>query len=264
MTENEAKAFLKIEKQCINRNCDRNCAKCDIVQKVEDLNSAYDTAIKALEEIQQYRAIGTIEELQKAEKEENILKFYYCDSEDSYLVGLRIENCYYAHYIDGIWVFDMSRYLPWGKHVVDDTTAWKEYTYPSEPREISFSEWLNGFIKKECGGTPEECRAAMKKQNVNEELESHDEKHSLECCISLMQEIVNEFAEWYRWQHGEDAIKELDAEERFCFRKSYFCIVQELFLLCTRHSGGTSTRAKCEQLGVDSAEEIEFDWRDEE
>lgn len=113
-------------------------------------------------------------------------------------------------------------------------------------------------------GTVEECRAAMEKQNVNKELESHDEKHILECCISLMQEMVNEFAEWYRWQHGEDAIDELDEEERFCFRKSYFRIVQELFLLGTNHSGGTSTRAKCEQLGVDSAEEIEFDWSDEE
>lgn len=113
-------------------------------------------------------------------------------------------------------------------------------------------------------GTPEECRAAVEKQNVNKELESHDEKHILECCISLMQELVNEFAEWYRWQHGEDAIEELDEEERFCFRKSYFRIVQELFLLGTNHSGGTSTRAKCEQLGVDSSEEIEFDWSDEE
>ena len=68
-------------------------------------------------------------------------------------------------------------------------------------------------------GTVEECRAAMEKQNVNKELESHDEKHILECCINLMQEVVNEFAEWYRWQHGEDAIDELDEEERFCFRK---------------------------------------------
>ena len=114
-------------------------------------------------------------------------------------------------------------------------------------------------------GTPEECRAAMEKQNsTNKELESHDEKHTLECCISLMQELVNEFAEWYRWQHGEDAIEGLDEEERFCFRKSYFCVVQELFLLGTNHSGGTSTRAKCKQLGVDSAEEIKFDWSDEE
>lgn len=113
-------------------------------------------------------------------------------------------------------------------------------------------------------GTPEECRATVEKQNVNKELESHDEKHILECCISLMQEMVNEFAEWYRWQHGEDAIKELDEEERFCFRESHFRIVQKLFLSGTHHSGGTSTRAKCEQLGVDSSEEIEFDWSDEE
>ena len=80
------------------------------------------------------------------------------------MVGLRIDNFYYAHYIDGRWVFDMSRHLPWGEHVVDDTSAWKEHTYPSEPKEINFSEWLNGFIKKECGGTPEECRAAVEKQ----------------------------------------------------------------------------------------------------
>lgn len=40
-------------------------------------------------------------------------------------------------------------------------------------------------------GTPEECRAAVEKQNVNKELESHDEKHILEYCISLMQEVVN-------------------------------------------------------------------------
>ena len=113
-------------------------------------------------------------------------------------------------------------------------------------------------------GTPEECRAAVKKQNVNKELESHDEKHILECCISLMQEMVHEFAEWCRWQHGENAIEELDEEERFCFRKSYFSIVQKLFLSGTNHSGGTSTRAKCGQLGVDSTEEIEFDWSDEE
>lgn len=114
-------------------------------------------------------------------------------------------------------------------------------------------------------GTVEECQEAMKKQNsTNKELESHDEKRILECCISLMQEMVNEFAEWYRWQHGEDAIEELDEEERFCFRKSYFRIVQELFLLGTNHSGGTSTRAKCEQLGVDSSEEIEFDWSEED
>lgn len=138
----------------------------DSFYEMDEMHDAAQIAIKALEEIQQYRAIGTVEELQKAEKEEDILKFYYCDSEDNYLVGLRIGNFYYAHYIDGRWVFDMSRHLPWGKHVVDDTAAWKEYTYPSEPREINFSEWINGFIKKECGGTPEECRVAVEKQTA--------------------------------------------------------------------------------------------------
>ena len=113
-------------------------------------------------------------------------------------------------------------------------------------------------------GTPEECRAAVEKQKDDKELESHDEKHTLKSCISLMQEMVNEFAEWYRWQHGENAIEELDEEELFCIRKTYFRIVQELFLLGTNHSGGTSTRAKCEQLGVDWSEEIEFGWSDED
>lgn len=113
-------------------------------------------------------------------------------------------------------------------------------------------------------GTPEECQTAVEKQNANKELESHDEKHILECCISLMKEMVNEFAEWYRLQHGEDAIEELYEEDRFFFKKSYFRIVQELFLLGTNHSGGTSTRAKCEQLGVDSSEEIEFSFGGDE
>lgn len=62
MTENEAKSFMLIEKECINRDCNRNCAKCDIVQEVDNLNNAYDTSIKALEEVQKYRQIGTVEE----------------------------------------------------------------------------------------------------------------------------------------------------------------------------------------------------------
>lgn len=131
--------------------------------------------------------------------------------------------------------------------IIKDVT-WKDFgRHPDFPeaREAAIQA-LNEVEEYRAIGTPEECRAAMEKQN------------------STNKELVNEFAEWYRWQHGEDAIEGLDEEERFCFRKSYFCVVQELFLLGTNHSGGTSTRAKCEQLGVDSAEEIEFDWSDEE
>lgn len=113
-------------------------------------------------------------------------------------------------------------------------------------------------------GTPEEFRAAVEKQNANKELESHDEKHILECCISLMQELVGKFEEWYEYAHGEDAIRELDEVERFYYRMSYFSIVQELFLFRTSHSGGTSTRAKCKQLGVDWSDGIEFSFGGDE
>ena len=50
MTWNEAKKYMLIEKECINRDCNRDCANCDIVQNVEDLNNAYDVAIKVLEQ----------------------------------------------------------------------------------------------------------------------------------------------------------------------------------------------------------------------
>lgn len=196
MTENEALEALKLE-----GGLEITGRPIRVAQFFEGI----EVAIKALEEVRQYRAIGTPEELKAA------MKYVYLAKKHG-TVGQVIENC----------------------------------------------------VKYEEIGTPEECRAAMEKQNANKELESHDEKHILECCISLMKEMVNEFAEWYRWQHGEDAIEELDEEERFCFKKSYFRIVQELFLLGTNHSGGTSTKAKCEQLGVDSSEEIEFDWRNEE
>lgn len=149
--------------------------------------------------------------------------------------------------------------------IIKDVT-WKDFgRHPDFPkaREAAIQA-LNEVEEYRAIGTPEECRAAMEKQNINKELESHDEKHILECCISLMQELVGKFEEWYEYVHGEDAIKELCEDEKFCYRMSYFNIVQKLFLLGTNHSGGTSTRAKCEQLGVDSAEEIEFDWSDEE
>ena len=204
MTENEAVYCLKADSESHSEVCE----ECDLYGLVgcdHCQNDAIEFAIKALEEVQQYREIGTPEELMRGKRYMNIAKHHG-------IIGQVIDEC----------------------------------------------------VAYEAIGTPEECRAAVEKQNVNKELESHDEKHILECCISLMQELVNEFAEWYRWQHGEDAIEELGEEERFCFRKSYFRIVHELFLLGTNHSGGTSTRAKCEQLGVDSSEEIEFDWSDEE
>ena len=130
----------------------------------KDSAEACDMAISALKEIQQYREIGTVEELKKTVKEEDVLKFYYCESEDDYYIGKRVENFYYARYGETGFEWFMSRYLPWGEHVVKPNTLWKEHTFPSEPKEIPFFEWLQGFLRKYCGGTVEECREAREKQ----------------------------------------------------------------------------------------------------
>ncbi len=76
-----------------------------------------------------------IDELKQLEEE--TLKFYYCESMDKYLIGQRVDTLYYAKWVGNSFEFFMSRYLPWGTG-----------NYPSEPKEISFSEWLNGFLKK--------------------------------------------------------------------------------------------------------------------
>lgn len=98
---------------------------------------------------------------EKEKKEEDILKFYYCESEDDYYIGKRIGTMYYAKYSNTGFTWFMSRYLPWGEHVVAPETLWKEHTYPSEPKEMPFFDWLNGFMKKYCHGTVEECRKAI-------------------------------------------------------------------------------------------------------
>lgn len=83
-----------------------------------------------------------MEQLSKKVNEEDVLKFYYCESEDKYYVGKRLDTMYYAEvmvYPDGTVClsYQKSRYLPWG-----------ENGYSSEPKEISFQEWLQGFNSK--------------------------------------------------------------------------------------------------------------------
>lgn len=95
----------------------------------EDVMHAIDMAIEALEQ-------------------ENI-KFYYVESLDDYWVGRRLDNFYYATWHERFgFIWSHSKYLPWGEHIVDENTWWKEHTYPSEPKEIPFTEWIVGFTKK--------------------------------------------------------------------------------------------------------------------
>ena len=50
MTAARILELLEIERECIRRNCDkicdRDCGKCDLVQKDEDLMDLYDTLIE--------------------------------------------------------------------------------------------------------------------------------------------------------------------------------------------------------------------------
>ena len=52
MTIDEAIELMKNEKACILKayTCDKDCAKCKLAKKTEDLLSAYDMVIKALEQ----------------------------------------------------------------------------------------------------------------------------------------------------------------------------------------------------------------------
>lgn len=143
---------------------------------------ALEVAISALKETQQYREIGTVEELKNSTREEGILKFYYCESEDDYYIGKRVGNFYYARYGKTGFTWFMSRYLPWGEHVIAPNTVWKEHTYPSEPKEIPFFEWLQGFMKKYCGGTAEECREAAEKQKPMKVTDIHIDEYYCPAC----------------------------------------------------------------------------------
>lgn len=48
MTKAKVIDILKIERECISRDCDRNCGYCDLVQEQKTLLDAYDSAISLL------------------------------------------------------------------------------------------------------------------------------------------------------------------------------------------------------------------------
>ena len=76
MTENEAIERI-IGSACSSGKCYDACL-------YGEGNCEYDAAIIALKEVQRYREIGTVEEFRKSVREDEILKFYYCESEDDY------------------------------------------------------------------------------------------------------------------------------------------------------------------------------------
>ena len=86
MTEQEAKGFIQGKLDCMkkcgifnkednvsDKDCD-NCDYCYSQGNFGEQKNAFEMAIKALEEIQQYRAIGTIEECRENKE---FLEFLY-------------------------------------------------------------------------------------------------------------------------------------------------------------------------------------------
>lgn len=51
MTRQEVLTGLRIERKCVSRDCNRDCANCDIVQERDWLLLVYDNAIRMLEEL---------------------------------------------------------------------------------------------------------------------------------------------------------------------------------------------------------------------
>lgn len=93
-------------------------------------------------------------------------------------------------------------------------------------------------------------------------IESHSEQKIVECCIDLMQELVNEFEKYI--DYIDIDLTELPDDEHFkvCYTNAE--IVNRLLLSTTTHSGGTSTRQKCKELGLDFSKSIEFSFSTEE
>jgi len=75
MTRKEAAGVIKFEKACVLRQdtprCNRDCKKCDLLLPTEDVLTAYDMAIKALEQkpcedtISRQAAIDLLKQMRK-------------------------------------------------------------------------------------------------------------------------------------------------------------------------------------------------------
>lgn len=103
------------------------------------------------------------------------------------------------------------------------------------------------------------------------DLSSHDEKQILQGCVRMMNCVAGAFEEYLSMiadEEGDIYINLRDIakgeEGRFFYELSYSEIVRTLFLSGTHHAGGTSTAAKCRQLGVEDYDVLEFELQFDE
>ena len=92
MTVEKAIELMKNEKECIIKadTCDRDCTKCELLRKTEDLLSVYDMAIHALEmqkKLAEYSGMDICNLVEDYDYEENnISEYEYETSVDNFLI----------------------------------------------------------------------------------------------------------------------------------------------------------------------------------
>lgn len=91
---------------------------------------------------------------------------------------------------------------------------------------------------------------------------SHSEKDIYEGCLALMNELTDRFYEYLEFLEVD--LSEYPEEEQFDATFNTTEIVERLFLWRTYHSGGTSQRMKCEELGIDPWKEVHFKFDTDE
>lgn len=91
------------------------------------------------------------------------------------------------------------------------------------------------------------------------DLRSHGEKEILQGCVRLLRETGEHFREYLEYIGTEP-----DEDIPLSIQMQYGHIVKHLFLWNTYHSGGTSTRAKCRELGVNFDDTVEICEDDED
>lgn len=101
---------------------------------------------------------------------------------------------------------------------------------------------------------------ALKCGSESGDLQSQSEKNILNGCLSLLYEVAGYFREYLDFVGFEPETEEEDLH----FNMSYGHIVEMLFLRHAHHSGGTSTAAKCRELGVNYSKTINICEREKE
>lgn len=118
-------------------------------------------------------------------------------------------------------------------------------------------KWLEGHWRSVHMRKDKEQQATSQGNKIS----SHSERDIVLGCIGLIDEVLNgEFAIFEQLEADGFDFDEYKkrSECELGFSLTYFEIVQRLLLYHTSHSGGTSTQAKCCELGFDPSEYVSF------